>query len=62
MKPTKPAQGARSDSRETQKLEVRYGDIGISAVAAAMQCRGVTKASEQEKEQRKAKERASVLA
>jgi hypothetical protein len=54
MKSTK----VRSDSREPQKLEVRYGEIGISAVAAAMQCRGVSKAAPAEKQSgEKAKER-----
>lgn len=37
------------------KLDRRYGEIGISAVAAAVQCRG-------EKEEHSAREATSVLA
>jgi hypothetical protein len=38
MKSTKMAPSTRS--REAQNLEVRYGKIGISAVAAAMRYQG----------------------
>lgn len=38
MKTKKPS------ARETQNLAVRYGEIGISAVAAAMRYRGEGKA------------------
>jgi hypothetical protein len=33
----KSTRKARSTARETQNLTVRYGEIGISAVAAAIQ-------------------------
>jgi hypothetical protein len=39
-KMTKPTQSLR---REAQNLEVRYGEIGISAVAAAMRYQGDVK-------------------
>jgi hypothetical protein len=40
MKSTKMAPSTRSIRREPQNLEVRYGKIGISAVAAAMRYQG----------------------
>ncbi len=40
MKSTNMAPSTRSIRRETQNLEVRYGKIGISAVAAAMRYQG----------------------
>jgi hypothetical protein len=40
MKSTKTAQSTR---QEAQNLEVRYGKIGISAVAAAMRYQGDAK-------------------
>jgi hypothetical protein len=40
MKSTKMAPSTRSTRREAQNLEVRYGKIGISAVAAAMRYQG----------------------
>ena len=40
MKSTKKAQSTR---HEAQNLEVRYGDIGISAVVAAMRYQGDAK-------------------
>jgi hypothetical protein len=43
MKPTKMAQSTQSVSREAQNLEVRYGEIGISAVVAAMRYQGDAK-------------------
>jgi hypothetical protein len=36
----KSAKTRRSIAREVQNLEVRYGEIGISAVAAAMRFQG----------------------
>jgi hypothetical protein len=65
MKSTKMPQTEQSAAHETQKLEVRYGSIGISAVAAAMQCRGPAKeAAGRAKAQsgEKAKELADELA
>jgi hypothetical protein len=44
MKSTKVAQSTQSARREVQNLEVRYGKIGISAVAAAMRYQGDAKA------------------
>jgi hypothetical protein len=43
MKSTKTAQTTQSIRRETQNLDVRYGKIGISAVAAAMRYQGDAK-------------------
>jgi hypothetical protein len=43
MKSTKMAQSTQSVRREAQNLEVRYGEIGISAVVAAMRYQGDTK-------------------
>jgi hypothetical protein len=43
MKSTKTAQSTQSISREAQNLDVRYGKIGISAVAAAMRYQGDAK-------------------
>jgi hypothetical protein len=43
MKSTKTAQSTQSARRETQDLDVRYGQIGISAVAAAMRYQGAAK-------------------
>ena len=40
MKSTKMAPSTPSTRREAQNLEVRYGKIGISAVAAAMRYQG----------------------
>jgi hypothetical protein len=40
MKSTNLAPSTRSIRGETQNLEVRYGKIGISAVAAAMRYQG----------------------
>jgi hypothetical protein len=40
MNATKTARSAPSKRREAQNLEVRYGQIGISAVAAAMRYQG----------------------
>jgi hypothetical protein len=40
MKSTKMAQPTQSARREPQNLEVRYGEIGISAVVAAMRYQG----------------------
>jgi hypothetical protein len=40
MKSTKIAPSTPSIRREPQNLEVRYGKIGISAVAAAMRYQG----------------------
>jgi hypothetical protein len=40
MKSTKMAPSSPSIRREAQNLEVRYGKIGISAVAAAMRYQG----------------------
>jgi hypothetical protein len=42
MKSTHMAPSTRSIRGETQDLEVRYGKIGISAVAAAMRYQGDT--------------------
>jgi hypothetical protein len=44
MKSTKVAQSTQSVRHEAQNLEVRYGEIGISAVAAAMRYQGDAKA------------------
>jgi hypothetical protein len=43
MKSTKTAKSTQSNRREASNLEVRYGDIGISAVAAAMRYQGDVK-------------------
>jgi hypothetical protein len=43
MKSTKVAQSTQSVRREAQNLEVRYGEIGISAVVAAMRYQGDVK-------------------
>jgi hypothetical protein len=43
MKSTKMAQSTQSARREIQDLDVRYGQIGISAVAAAMRYQGAAK-------------------
>jgi hypothetical protein len=43
MKSTKVAKSTQFVRRETQNLEVRYGEIGISAVAAAMRYQGDAK-------------------
>jgi hypothetical protein len=43
MKSTKIAQPNQSARREAQDLDVRYGQIGISAVAAAMRYQGDAK-------------------
>ena len=40
MKSMNVGQSAQSIRREAQNLEVRYGQIGISAVAAAMRYQG----------------------
>ncbi|HWF93394.1 MAG TPA: hypothetical protein VG291_00380 [Xanthobacteraceae bacterium] len=40
MKSSKMAQSIQSVCREAQNLEVRYGEIGISAVVAAMRYQG----------------------
>ena len=40
MRSTKMAQSGRP---EAQNLEIRYGEIGISAVVAAMRYQGVSK-------------------
>jgi hypothetical protein len=40
MKSKKMAQSTQSTRREPQSLEVRYGEIGISAVVAAMRYQG----------------------
>jgi hypothetical protein len=40
---TKITQSTQSVRREVQNLEVRYGNIGISAVAAAMRYQGYAK-------------------
>ena len=45
MKATKMAQSTQSVRREAQNLEVRYGEIGISAVVAAMRYQGGAKTS-----------------
>jgi hypothetical protein len=49
MKSTKMAQSTQSTTqsvrREAQNLEVRYGEIGISAVVAAMRYQGGAKTS-----------------
>ena len=46
MTSTNRALSGQSGARDMQKLEVRYGDIGISAVAAATRyCGTKTKAS-----------------
>ena len=48
MKSTKMAQSTHSTQsvpREAQNLEVRYGEIGISAVVAAMRYQGGAKTS-----------------
>ena len=48
MKSTKMAQSThftQSVPREAQNLEVRYGEIGISAVVAAMRYQGGAKIS-----------------
>jgi hypothetical protein len=42
MKSRNAAKSLESNSRRGSNLTVRYGAIGISAVAAAMQCRGST--------------------
>jgi hypothetical protein len=47
MKSTKMAQSTQSFRREAQNLEVRYGEIGISAVVAAMRYQGDAKTSAQ---------------
>jgi hypothetical protein len=46
MKSTNMAPSTRSIRGETQNLEVRYGKIGISAVAAAMRYQGDAPAPE----------------
>jgi len=43
VKSTKVAQSTQSVRREAQNLEVRYGEIGILAVAAAMRYQGDAK-------------------
>jgi hypothetical protein len=43
MKSMNVGQSAQSIRREAQNLEVRYGEIGISAVAAAMRYQGDAK-------------------
>jgi hypothetical protein len=43
----KSAKTKRSTGPEVQNLEVRYGEIGISAVAAAMRFQGDPKTSAQ---------------
>jgi hypothetical protein len=43
MKPTKAAPPTQSIRREAQNLEVCYGEIGISAVVAAMRYQGEAK-------------------
>jgi hypothetical protein len=40
MKSKKMVQSAQSVRREAHNLEVRYGEIGISAVVAAMRYQG----------------------
>ena len=45
MKSTKMAQSTQSDHLEAQNLEVRYAEIGISAVVAAMRYQGGAKTS-----------------
>ena len=43
MTPTKAKEqraDARQDSRRHSELDQRYGEIGISAVAAAVRCKG----------------------
>jgi hypothetical protein len=45
MKSTKMAQSTQSVRREAHNLEVRYGEIGISAVVAAMRYQGGAKTS-----------------
>jgi len=45
MKSTKMLQSTQSVRREAHNLEVRYGEIGISAVAAAMRYQGGAKTS-----------------
>lgn len=58
MTSTKTAQSGRPAARETEKLEVRYGDIGISAVAAATRyCGSERSPSTGAKEDKKANER-----
>ena len=46
MKSTNLAPASRSSRGEAQDLEVRYGKIGISAVAAAMRYQGDATISE----------------
>jgi hypothetical protein len=43
MNSTKMAQSTPFERREAQNLEIRYGQIGISAVAAAMRYRSEAK-------------------
>jgi hypothetical protein len=43
MKSAKTTKTTQSIRREAQNLEVRYGEIGISAVAAAMRYQGDAK-------------------
>ena len=43
MKSAKTMQSTQPIRREVQNLEVRYGEIGISAVAAAMRYQGDAK-------------------
>ena len=43
MKSTKMAQPTQSARREAPNLEVRYGEIGISAVVAAVRYQGAAK-------------------
>jgi hypothetical protein len=45
MKSTKMAHSTQSVPREAQNLEVWYGEIGISAVVAAMRYQGGAKTS-----------------
>ena len=45
MKSTKATQSSQSIRREAQNLEGRYGEIGISAVVAAMRYQGEAKPS-----------------
>ena len=40
MTSTKTAKSTRSNRCDVSNLEIRYGDIGISAVAAAMRYQG----------------------
>lgn len=40
MNPKKPVEQSQDSRRKNSDLDTRYGKIGISAVAAAVRCKG----------------------